>query len=283
MLHHPTGMVLYLAGVAAFFLCLKAFYNPGPVRFTSARLMALAMVCFVGGHAVGGQFGWIDRYEDYVMLGTALMGIYLLQGVIRGALADRDNRWLFVGATAIALLGIGVRYIRMTLLVPTGANNIYEQQLQMHHFVNDFYRGPVAVNDLGLVAYHNPYFVLDLGGLASEKARILATGVSTASDYQALVEGSGVHLLIVYDDMFIGKFPPAWQRVGTMDISKQLVSAFGSEVSFYVTDPETAAKVRDELAAFKQVLPSSVVLTIRNPNDPTPPPPSVPKRSGFAD
>jgi len=38
----------------------------------------------------------------------------------------------------------------------------------MHRFVNDFYRAPVAVNDLGLVHIISQ-LCLDLGGLASEK------------------------------------------------------------------------------------------------------------------
>lgn len=283
MLQHPTGMVVMLAGVAATALFLKAFVYPGLVRFTSRRLMALALACLVWGHAFGGKFGWIERYEDYVMLGTALLGIYLLRDVIRDALADRDNRVLAVGAAAVALLCVGARYVRTTLLVPIEANNIYEQQMQMHRFVDDFYRGPVAVNDLGLVAYHNPYFVLDLRGLASEKARKLLTGVSNASDYEALVEGAGVRLLIVYDGWFNGKIPTAWKEVGTMTLSRQRVSVGGSAVSFYATDPATALKVRQELADFQKVLPPRVSLTIWNADEPRPPQGSAQQQPGFVE
>ena len=64
---------------------------------------------------------------------------------------------------------IGSRYVKNTLHVPLAASNVYEQQLQMHRFIDGYYRAPVAVNDLGLASYHNPWPVLDLGGLGPKR------------------------------------------------------------------------------------------------------------------
>ena len=167
--------------------------------------------------------------------------------------------------TAVVLSTICFRYIRSTWLVPFYANNIYEQQFQMHRFVNDFFRGPVAVNDLGLVSYHNPNFVLDLGGLASEEARILKSNDADADAYRAFVERSGVHLVIIYDEWFEDQIPATWVKVASMDLSRERVASAEKEVQFYANDASTASKVLVELQTFRSSLPPGVKLTIYSP------------------
>jgi hypothetical protein len=257
----PVGVVLLVIGVAAAALCLREL-PARPWRWTSQGLMALVLVCLIGGHAAAGQFGWLDRYEDYALVGTALIGIYLLRATIRDVLSRKKNRLLFVCLTAIGLLVVCARYVRSTWLVPFYANNIYEQQFQMHRFVNDFYREPVAVNDLGLVSYHNSNFVLDLGGLADEKARILRSGDADAEDYREFVDSNHVHLVIIYDDWFEDQIPASWVKVASMDLSRERVSSAEAEVQFYATDATTASTLRPELQTFSKSLPPGVKLTI---------------------
>ena len=257
----PVGALLLVIGVAALACCLREL-PAWPWCWSSQALMALLLVCLVGAHAVAGQFGWMDRYEDYALLGTALIGIYLTQKTIRNVLSNKKTRIIYFCATAVALSAFCSRYILSTWRVPLAANNIYEQQFQMHRFVNDFYRAPVAVNDLGLVSYHNPNFVLDLGGLASEKARILKASDASAEEYQAFVAGSGVHLVIIYDEWFPDQIPARWIKVASMDLSRERVSSAQSEVQFYATDAATARKLQPELQSFRKSLPPGVKLTI---------------------
>jgi hypothetical protein len=226
--------------------------------------MALGLVCLIGGHAAGGRFGGLDRYEDYALLGTAMMGIYLSQNAIRKVLSDKRIRLIACCATALALMILCFRYIRSTWLVPIESNNIYEQQFQMHRFVNDYYRAPVAVNDLGLVSYHNPNFVLDLGGLASEEARRLRFSNASADAYRDFIAGHGVHLVIIYDEWFIGQIPASWVKVASMDLSRERISPDKKEVQFYATDNSTADQLQPELRSFSKSLPPRVRLTIYN-------------------
>jgi hypothetical protein len=260
----PVGALLLVIGVAALACCLLEL-PAWPWRWSSQALMALLLVCLVGAHAVAGRFGWLDRYEDYAMLGTALIGIYLTQKTIRNVLSNKKTRIIYFCATAVALSVFCSPYILSIWQVPLAANNIYEQQFQMHRFVNDFYRAPVAVNDLGLVSYHNPNFVLDLGGLASEKARILKASDASAEEYQAFVAGSGVHLVIIYDEWFEDQIPASWIKVGSMDLSRKRVSSAQSEVQFYATDAATASQLQPELQSFSKSLPTGVKLAIYNP------------------
>jgi hypothetical protein len=252
---------MLLIGAAAAVVCIREL-PAMPWRWTSQGLMALLLVCLIGGHAAAGQFGWLDRYEDYATLGTAAIGICLTRERIRNVLSNKKRRLVYSCATAIVLAAICSRYIRSTWLVPFYANNIYEQQFQMHRFVNDYYRAPVAVNDLGLVSYRNPNFVLDLGGLASEPARILRFGDADAEDYRAFVDDSQVHLVIIYDEWFEDQIPATWVKVASMDLSRERVSSAQSEVQFYAADGSTAQMARTELQSFSKSLPPGVKLKI---------------------
>ena len=265
MAHNPAGFAMLVIGVAAAVVCIREL-PAKPWRWTAQGLMALLLVCMIGGHAAAGQFGWLDRYEDYALLGTAAIGICLSRKAIRNALSNKKRRLLYTCAAAAALAAICSRYIASTWLVPFYANNIYEQQFQMHRFVNDFYRAPVAVNDLGLVSYHNPNFVLDLGGLASEPARKLRFGDSDAEDYRAFVDGSKVHLVIIYDEWFEDQIPGSWVKVASMDLSRERVSSAEKEVQFYATDVPRASILRPELQSFSRSLPPGVKLTIYSPD-----------------
>ena len=259
---HPVGVALLLISVLCCCICAKDLLLK-PRQWTSRSLMALVLLISAGGHIVAGGFGWLDRYEDYVMVSTALLCIYLGQSAIRSAFSPtRKDRLIVALGTAAALLIIGSRYWHGTFKVPIASNNIYEQQYQMHRFIDGFYRGPVAINDLGLSSYHNPYPVLDLGGLGSEQARLLIVSHAKPAVYEAFVAANNVHLVMVYQEWFRGQIPQTWQHVGEMTISRELLSAAQDDVQFYATDDATAAKVREELTAFSETLPSGVDLTI---------------------
>jgi hypothetical protein len=261
MVHHPIGVLMLLAALAALVRCLREL-PAWPWHRSSQALMALLLICLVGAHAVAGQFGWMNRYEDYAMFGTALIGICLMRETIRKVLMNKRDRLAILLLAFIVFSLICLPYILSTWRVPLAANNIYEQQYQMHRFVNDFYRAPVAVNDLGLVSYHNPNFVLDLGGLASEKARILKARDAGAEEYKAFVAGSGVHLVIIYDEWFEDQIPVSWIKVASMDLSRERISSAQAEVQFYATDAATASQLQSELQSFSKSLPSGVKLTI---------------------
>jgi len=264
----PIGALLLVIGVAAAVRCLLELSDK-PWRWASEGLMALLLVCLVGAHAAAGRFGWLYRYEDYAMAGTALMGIYLMRETIRRVLSNKRTRLIICGGTAVALFVVCPHYVKSTWQVPLAANNIYEQQFQMHRFINDFYRAPVAVNDLGLVSYHNTNFVLDLGGLASEEARILKATNADAEAYHALVASHGVHLVIIYDEWFPDQISDGWIKVASMDLSRERVSSAQAEVQFYATDASSAGTLRPELQSFSQSVPPGVKLTIYSPGEET--------------
>ena len=151
-------------------------------------------------------------------------------------------------------------YIMTTFLTPKASQNIYQQQYQMHRFVVEYWKQPVAVNDLGWVSYNNPGFVLDLVGLGSEEVRRLRMtgGGYDAKTLFSLVERRHVSLIMIYDDWFKLKIPIGWQKVAILNTSK--VSAWSDQVSFYITPTANQAKVLDLLHQFGKTLPTGAVL-----------------------
>ena len=114
-------------------------------------------------HAMFGSYGWYHRYECYIFA-ALLYGICMLSGE---ALVRTSGRWSNASTTALGLFGVVISfpYLASLLTIPVAANNIYEQQFQMHRFATGWWKKPIAVNDLGWVAFRNDAYVLDLWGL----------------------------------------------------------------------------------------------------------------------
>lgn len=268
MIGHPIGLLLLLVGVFAAARFAQDLVRPS-FAWTSNGLMSLPLVFIIAGQAAAGRFGYLERYEDYALMGAFLISLYLVRDPIRSIISPAHlnksssrSRLITTTAVFVALLMVGARYLNSTALVPAAANNVFQQQLQMHRFVDGFYRGPVAVNDLGLVSYGNPYPVLDLGGLGSETARLMIVHHATADAYRALVAANGVHFVMIYPEWFPGAIPKDWIRVGTLSLPPPRISAGGDEVQFYATDPGTASRVNQELLAFRPSLPAGDKLTV---------------------
>jgi hypothetical protein len=205
-------------------------------------------------HILCGQFGWFSRYQVY-----ALTTVYILCLVLgRNYLKYKTVR---IGLIS-ALLVFSTPYVTDTLRTPIASRNIYQQQFQMHNFVVNYWKRPVAVNDLGWVSYKNPFFVLDLWGLGSvDVCRMkLALGGMNAEALNRIVLQRQVSLIMVYDSWFMGVIPSSWSRVAFLNTS--LVTSGSSTVSFYVTPGANRKEIVGLLRQFSLTLPLGATLSI---------------------
>jgi hypothetical protein len=204
---------------------------------------AAAVMCV---HVAFGQNGWHERYEIYALTFTATALLVVGSRPIE-ALSRHIGTRAALGTLSVALLLVFSRYVDTTLSVVTSARSIYDQQHQMHVFVVDYLQTPVAVNDLGEVSYRNPYYVVDLGGLASETARIKRQS-NQPRWMEQLVDPRRVPAALIYAPLFEGQVPDSWVRIGTLDSDYQLSN--DPTVTVYATSPENVARVRTALTAF---------------------------------
>lgn len=225
------------------------------------RTAALVLAAATGAHVVAGGFNWFHRYEIYIVTAAAMLIVYLVREPVLVFWRQSGGivRTTAAGLTAMAI--VGYPYLIATVRdIPLAASNIYQQQYQMHRFVTDFHRGPVAVNDLGWVSYRNPGYVLDLWGLGSEEARRQRAADPTSAWMARMVSARGVRLAMVYADWFSGGVPDNWVLVATLRLGHERVSSARAAVEFYATVPAAADELRGELHAFASTLPDGIAL-----------------------
>lgn len=205
-------------------------------------MMGVGMAGFA--HLFAGQIGWMDRYEIYAL------------GALVGALA-LAKRMVF---PALLVTGLaGVYYVPEQFDYPDNSRAIFLQQSQMARFAQTFAKTPVAVNDLGRVAWRNPNYVLDLWGLANDEARAIRLGDSPNGWAGRLAQEKGVKLAMIYDKWLEDAVPPNWTRLGTLRMINPAGFLGSDEVAFYVTDPSVLEDMQRAAKLFTSVLPDDAV------------------------
>lgn len=226
------------------------------------RLLALTAVLAGSMHMFLGRFGWAGRYEPYIVAfdGALLLGLWpsLLRTLRPPPGLPSWPAWLL----AAGILPLSLYYVFLRgLRAPSESHDIFLQQYQMHRFVLDQWKQPVAVNDLGWVSWQNDTYVLDLWGLGSYEALKLR-GTEPGTDWMArLCRDHSVKLAMVYDDWFHGA-PAGWTKVA--ELSRfQGKPRPRDDVSFYATDLSSVDQIRQELVRFQPSLPDGATIKFK--------------------
>jgi hypothetical protein len=237
-------------------------------RFCISRLqdrdgvLALAALAIIGAHIVAGRFDWYSRYEPYLVGLAMSLLLFVYRMPLRTWLvalqrAPRHaNGVAMICLCATACLVFSTYVLNGWARTPLASHSIYLQQYQMRRFFDDFYRAPVAVNDIGLIGLEAPAYMLDLWGLASSDAR-KARIAGTPDWMDRLTRAHGVKLAMIYanKDWLGGAVPRSWIKVGRLitDISFGTVGAF--QVDFFAMDASGLEQIRAALERFAPTLP----------------------------
>jgi len=196
-----------------------------------------------------GPQGWFYRYD------AAVSGFCLL--LCMTLIAQwRRTAWILI----LPIIWC-VTYAEVVGRVPYAARSVYLQQMQMHRFEEMFYHKPVAVNDLGCVAFdHDPnIYILDLVGLGSFET---ATHDKTAAFLRSVTQEHNVKLLMIYTRWY-PDIPKEWIVAG--HIRNLLIAhrtTAETTVDVVATTPEEAEIVREKLEQFSRVVPEGVRIEI---------------------
>jgi len=243
----PLSGRLLAAGTV---VCLLLPLVAPPMRREGRGIMLYVLGLAGAAHLVGGQMGWMHRYEIYILSSQAL-GLALVSGGLGTALRLPLQMGLMIGLFTAALafwpLLIG-RYL-------WNPRAVYLQQEQMSRFAKDWWKGPVAVNDLGFVAWQNPDYVLDLFGLGSREALTLRLDDPKPGWAVPLFQKHGVKFAMIYDSWMRDALGPDVVPLGELVLDDWRASLGGKRVSFYALDPSVAPRLRELLAEFAPTLP----------------------------
>lgn len=250
------GLVLLL-GVTIFFS--YALY----AKTINKKQLAIVSIFAVLMHFIAGQYGWYNRYEIYIWSFVLLISLYFLSPQLKKLLIDRNiNMVKAVSVAACLTVFIGAPYILGLGTLPIAANNIYEQQYQMHRFAVDFYDKPVAVNDLGYVSYKNDNYVLDFLGIASTKILHYRKNSDNDNWMSDISNKYNIGLAMIYEDWF-RNIPDEWIKIGELHIGKRSITLGGNAVVFYATNPTAYSEIVQKLQPFIKTLPSDVKFTFQ--------------------
>lgn len=199
-------------------------------------------------HLTFGSTGWLDRYENYAVLAVVAALALMVSDL---------SRWVKQGVMAAALLGGVATY---SPYIPNNLANmraVHLQHAQMARFVENHVNGPVAINDLGYVAWTSPHYVIDWWGLASSTALNHRKSGDCGTWQSDMADARDVRLAMIYDHWFdCDLHDQGWVRLGGLWLD-DAAGAFlgGPEVSFYARTSAEAVALQSELAAWASTLP----------------------------
>lgn len=251
----PSGRLL-LGGSALGALGLLA------LRRRSARpllVIGWMAVILMLAHVTLGSTLPFYRYEVYAWSFAVGAAVTLLVA------APLPARQALHAAFAAAFVYSGLHFVYFGFVVaPQGSAAIYAQQRQMGRFVDDFWKAPVAVNDLGHVVYDNPYYVLDLWGLANAGALEARLRGDDPLWADKLAARYGVKVAMIYDHWLGQHIGPDWVEVAELKLTIPQGTLGGPVVSFYATDADAVAPLRAALEKFAPTLPASAELDFKD-------------------
>ncbi len=249
-LRDPTGVLLAVG--ALWMLSIAVFSSRGPAEKALAGSVALAVAL----HAGIGRYGAYHRWELYVVTAALLTLLYLGRRAISETVGSRSTL-LVTTIAALWCVVLGGRYLFGLATLPVAANNIYEQQYQMHRFIVEFERKAVAVNDLGFVSFGNRHYKLDLFGLGSPSLLARPDSMSVSEWMEQNVPRHGIETAMLYEEWY-PDLPKAWRKVGELHLSRPRITPAFDRVSFYATSEAAYPSVRVRVEAFRRTLPPRV-------------------------
>lgn len=256
----PRGWPLLVGTVLVLVPFIKAVrLSSDPAAWDKRAFIGLFCGLVGFAHLALGAYTWLARYEIYAIL-ILLFGLVAIHAERLRPVIARADAWQ-VTWISFGILILLIRLVVMTPATVTGAQNIYQQQYQMHRFVTEVWQAPVAVNDLGWVSFENDHHVLDLFGLGSDKARKAHIANPQSGEWMdALAAQHDVRLAMIYP-AWLGHIPCSWVRLGELRLGTRAVSVPMDHVTFYAIKRDDAAAIADKVRGFAMSLPEGVTFS----------------------
>lgn len=244
----PGGLLLMLYLMAL--LGMGQFSKP--LRRNPLFKLWFVLVGATAAHLLGGHIGWLNRYEHYILTVVTAGILVLLPVVMRGS----DHQRIGMRAVIAVLIPLAVYAKSNVTILVESPKSIYLQQRQMSEFARNYMKTPVAVNDLGWVAWGNPDYVLDLFGLGSTEALKYRTTKSEPGWGGPMAVRHDVRFAMIYQERMKEAIGKDWIRVGTFVTEDAKGLLGGTEVAFFATSPDYVPQLLQALHQWVPTLPA---------------------------
>jgi len=215
-------------------------------------------------HHFFAQVGWLYRYENYVLMITALslkpligkLRNYWVKGFAKVAMVQK---LVFIVTLLIFSSPFLQRFFASTKLHYMAQQDIYNQHIVIAKFVRDYLKpeldSPLAINDIGAICYYSDVPIFDIWGLATYE--VTNYKHRAASEYiPEMFDKYDIEYGIYYEYIFSDFFTD-WEKAGYWDIGERYVAA-GSTVTFAGKNSIFANKMNGLLKNYEQFLPQRV-------------------------
>lgn len=279
---------LFLKPSGAFFILIFVL-SFGITFFSKDKKgqMALLVIIACSFHLYFGRLGSRQRYELYLMAYGFLFISYFFMPYLSKIFSEKKS--FFFTSKFITLLFIFTWFTfqpmtRFVFNTPLSSNNIFEQQYQTSRFARKFYKKPIGINDLGLVSYKNPHYVLDYAGLASLKAQKFRLNKINSAWMDKLAKEKNVELVAVYTSWF-NELPKNWKKIGVLQLGNPRFATFSDRVHFFATNQKAVKPIIKKLKKFRKTLPGNARFTfvdeMQNSKKNKATKPTIPKKTGL--
>jgi hypothetical protein len=261
-----------LSGISACFvtiaLLVVCFLAQPSQKTQPIRDLLLALLGMFVIHAQLAQFGWLFRYEAYLLATTVVLTFAAVEllldptAVVSMRFSGRPLKVAMVALLAAALSGRAQSMLRG---IPRDAGAVYEQQYQTARFLATFYSlQAVGLNDIGAPDFFAEIRCVDLLGLASsDVAQLRRSGKFTRDTVARLAQQQGVRIAVLYPEYFANQIPYFWIPVSNMEV-KNLPGKLQlgeRRLTLYATNPHEARELARNIELFRAQLPPGVEVT----------------------
>jgi hypothetical protein len=223
-------------------------------------------------HITFARFGWLLRYEAYLLT----LGVISLIPLINKIIIPKNIKFVKNYRSIIVLLLILSTFSRNiygAYKMERASINIYEQQIQMSKFINKYFNNSkVIANDIGAISYYSKIDLLDLVGLGSSKiVRIMKNenldrfSILKSFKINSYIIHNEYEICLIYDTWF-NYIPNNFIKVGEWTISNNRIC--GSQtVTFYAIGKNNVIKLKTALSDFNKLINKNVkvkLLPIQN-------------------
>jgi hypothetical protein len=230
-------------------------------------IFLIVFLAFIG-HTIFASFGWLYRYEAYL--------IFLLITTI-ALLADNELKKkllflipLFIIVGFFLQKSYEKRYVEAGKIMKYANKNIFDQQIQMSNFVHKYYNSSIIkANDVGAISYFSRIHLIDLVGLGSTdilKKRRDSTGIvkdtrNSPPEFYDYINTLDYDVMMIYDRWFDDDKITPKIKIGELLLKNNTICG-GDIVSFYAPNEDKAVKLKKSLVEFLKDLPKDVELVL---------------------
>ncbi len=227
-------------------------------------LTSIFLITFIL-HLTFGSWGWLYRYEAYLIVFTyinILLFLYLVHNFSFSFYKSLNRNIISVFIIIILIIVFPGRIRKSSIHAISGTKRVYNQQIQIARFLlENFNNVRVAVNDIGTIGYFTNVSILDLVGLGTYEVVILRKkGRFDQENVEKLLKKYNVEIIIVFDRLFDLQYID-FEKAGYKRIVRYKRNIKGLSISFY-TRYNLYNECLQKFREFSKSLPKDVIVKL---------------------